>query len=130
MSIHSVRVAECFVCLYTVCVWPSVLCVYTPCAYGRVFGVSAHSMRVAQCFVFLYTVCVWPSVLCVYTQYACGPVFCMYAVYVWPYASIPKLSTKYDENSHCQLSVKFDKADLFWSMFQLMHFELRIPSAL
>jgi hypothetical protein len=26
----------------------------------------------------------------------------MYTVCVWSYASIPKLSTEYDENSHCQ----------------------------
>jgi hypothetical protein len=65
LSINSVRVAECFVFLHTVCVWPSVLCVYTAC--GRVFCVSAHSVRMAECFVCLYTVCIWPSVLYVHS---------------------------------------------------------------
>jgi hypothetical protein len=130
-----------------------VVVVYKQCACGRMFCVSAHSVRVAECFVclhsvrvaesfvFLRTVCMWPSVLCfctqcvwssvlyVYTHCACGLVFCMYTVCVWPYASIPKLSTEYNENSYCQLSVKFDKADLFWSVLQLMHFESRIPLA-
>jgi uncharacterized integral membrane protein len=114
---------------HTVCVWPSVLCFCTQCACGRMLCVSAHNVRVAECFVFLHTVCMWPSVLCVYTQCALGRVFFMYAVCVRSYASIPKLSTEYDENSRCQLPVKFDKADLFWSVFQLMHFESRIPSA-
>ena len=129
VSAHSVRVAECFVFLHTMCVWPSVLCFCTQCACGRVFCVSIHSVRLAECSVFLHTVCVWPSVLYVYTHCACGLVFCMYAVCVWSYASIPKLLTEYDENSRCQLPVKSDKADLFWSVFQLMHFESRIPSA-
>jgi hypothetical protein len=89
VSVHSVRVAECFVFLHTLRVWPSVLCVYTQCACGRVFCVSAHRVRVSEWFVFLrsvrmaecsvclYTACVWPSVLYVYTQCACGLVFCM-----------------------------------------------------
>jgi hypothetical protein len=93
VSAYIVRLAECFVCLYTVCVWPSVLFFCIPCACGRVFCVSARSVRMAECFVCLYTVC-------------CGLVFCMYTVCVWSYASIPKLNQirrKFALSTFCEI---------------------------